>query len=219
MYRRIRLTTVCAIVALAAAAWPGQAGALHSAGSPAVAASMAGQTVVSSQQVTESSVASARRHCRWDRYPTGGSYRTCIRVIDRLRPRFKPAWGYKYVNDTPNWNTGTCTSKETDTFSWGGSITVGVEAKAWIFAKVSADVSANFQKTRTTERSTSPSFKLPPRSKRYCFDGVDFERYKVRRCTLSSYAPGHNDCRVKLFRAPAIQTWRITTRNVHSGSA
>lgn len=65
MYRRIRLTTVCAIVALAAAAWPGQAGALHSAGSPAVAASMAGQTVVSSQQVTESSVASARRHCRW----------------------------------------------------------------------------------------------------------------------------------------------------------
>jgi hypothetical protein len=85
--------------------------------------------------------------------------------------------------------------------------------------QVSADVSANFQKTRTTERSTSPSFKLPPRSKRYCFDGVDFERYKVRRCTLSSYDPGNNHCRVKLFRAPAIQTWRITTKNVHSGSA
>jgi hypothetical protein len=170
---------------------------------------------------TDSSLAlvSARRHCRWDRYDTGGSYRTCIKVVDRLRPRFKPAWGYKYVNDTPNWNQGTCTSKDTDTFSWGGSVTVGVEAKAWIFAQVSADVSANFQKTRTTERSTSPSFKLPPRSKRYCFDGVDFERYKVRRCTLSSYDPGNNHCRVKLFRAPAIQTWRITTKNVHSGSA
>ena len=102
------------------------------------------------------------------------------------------------MNDTPNWNQATCTSKDTDTFSWGGSVTVGVEAKAWIFAQVSADVSANFQKTRTTERSTSPSFKLPPRSKRYCFDGVDFERYKVRRCTLSSYDPGNNHCRVTL---------------------
>jgi hypothetical protein len=41
----------------------------------------------------------------------------------------------------------------------------------------------------------------------------------VRRCTLSSYDPRNNHCRVTLFRAPAIQTWRITTKNVHSGSA
>jgi hypothetical protein len=212
MYRALRLAVLMTLTLFIAFILPIQSGSAQQSGRES------GPAASRSSSAVDRAATRYKRHCRWDSYSSGGDYRTCIRVIQRTHPRFQAAWGYKYRNATPNWNQGSCTSKSTETFSWGGSVTVGVEAKAWIFAKVSASVSANFQKSKATERSTSPTFKLPPHSSRYCFDGVDFERYSVRRCTLSSYAPHDEQCATKSFRAPSIQTWLISTKNLYPGT-
>ncbi len=140
---------------------------------------------------------------------TSDNYEVCIAVKYRMSRKSKLIYASFLDNDSKDPATGTCTSKETETFRWGGSVTASAEGKAWIFAKVSGSVSASFDKTRTSEFSTSAQFTVQPGDTMYCYYVEAHERFMTRQCYANAYTGGRQ-CDPKVFIAPKREGWVIS---------
>ncbi|MGH3371118.1 MAG: hypothetical protein ACRDPR_14075 [Nocardioidaceae bacterium] len=140
---------------------------------------------------------------------TSDNYEVCLAVKYRMARRSKLIYASFLENDSRDPATGTCSSKVTKTFRWGGSVTASVEAKAWIFAKVSGAVTASFDRTRTSEFSTSAQFTVRPGDRMYCYYVEVHERFMTRQCYANAYTQGRQ-CEPKVFIAPKREGWVIS---------
>ncbi len=141
---------------------------------------------------------------------TSDNYEACIQVKYRMSRRAKLIFAHFVENDSSSGTVeGNCTSRETQTFRWGGSITASVEAKAWIFAKVSGSVTASFDKTRSTETSVSATFTVRPGKTKYCYYVEQHERFMTRQCLANAYSGGRQ-CEERVFIAPKREGWVIS---------
>lgn len=140
---------------------------------------------------------------------TSDNYEVCIAVKYRMSRKSKLIYDSFVENGSKDPVTGTCSSKETKTFRWGGSITASAEGKAWIFAKVSGSVSVSFDRSRTSEFSTSAQFKVRPGETMYCYYVEVHERFMTRQCYANAYTGGR-ECSKKVFIAPKREGWVIS---------
>jgi len=146
----------------------------------------------------------------------GTSYQSeiCITIKYRMSRKAKLIHASFVENDTRDPATGHCSSTETKTFRWGGSITVSAEAKAWIFAKVSGSVTASFDKTRSTAYSVSTDFTVRPGDTVYCYYIEVHERFMTRQCYANAYTQGRQ-CKDIAFFAPKREGWVISNDPLH----
>ena len=148
--------------------------------------------------------------CRYfDMGSTSENYELCISVRYRLKQDRISIFESGVQNDLNREIQGSCTSREDETFRWGGSVTATAEGKAWIFAKVSGSVTASFDKTRTTSYSVSSTFPVAPKSTVYCYYVEVEERFMTRQCITTAYTGGRK-CYDKVFHAPKREIWIIS---------
>lgn len=140
---------------------------------------------------------------------TSDNYETCVAVKYRMSRKAKLIYASFLDNDSSDPATGTCSSRVTKTFRWGGSLTVEAEGRAWVFAKVKAAVTASFDRTRTSEFSTSAQFTVRPGDTVYCYYVEAHERFMTRQCYANAYTEGRQ-CEAKVFVAPKREVWVIS---------
>lgn len=144
------------------------------------------------------------------KYYPAHNYEVCIKVLHRMKQDDKLIYSNFVENDTSQTdNRGNCRSTKTETFRWGGSISATAEASAFIFAKVSATVTASFDKTRTSEVSVSADFSVPAHDTIYCYYVERHENYMTKQCIDNAVTAGRQ-CGRKVFYAPKREGWVIS---------
>ncbi|MFC8598169.1 MULTISPECIES: hypothetical protein [unclassified Isoptericola] len=104
-------------------------------------------------------------------------------------------------------------TKKTKTTRWSVSGSVTAEAKAAIFAKVSATVNGGIEKSNTTEYGAEVSGKVPAHTRKYGDYGnwKEVVRYKTAHrysnCTYSTWKYGS-------FSAPYRENWKIWDKRI-----
>lgn len=106
------------------------------------------------------------------------------------------SWVVGYRGHVENVNSakpipGTCSANVSKIVTYSLSATVAAEAKAWVFAKVSASVSGGVSNSMVTGYNFSTSFEVPARKTGYCERGVKTKRFEtLRTVTTRFYAAG-----------------------------
>lgn len=109
---------------------------------------------------------------------------------------------------------GTCTASTSKTVTYSLSLSIGAEAKAWIFAKVSATVTGGLSTSLSTGYVTSASFDVPRGKTVICERGLVTQNFKgVRKTTIvyKNSRPNVNQSANWTGNAPAMARWKIYT--------
>jgi hypothetical protein len=111
------------------------------------------------------------------------------------------------INDTGLEQTLSVTATKSTTFTWGLSVTVGVEAKAWIFAKVSASVNGSIQHSSTTTFGSTATARVPAHSIIKADRGMwqekfGYKYYSINGSCKETHGSGTG-------QAPYRQYWRL----------
>ncbi|ROR93905.1 hypothetical protein EDD28_3334 [Salana multivorans] len=124
--------------------------------------------------------------------------------------------GYRdsFENTGVNKMTASCTATTSSTVTYSLSLTLGVEAKAWIFAKISASVTGGISWSKATGYSTSTTFDVPRGRTVVCERGVVTQRFAGNRITTVDY----KDWRPTVRKtsgwtgfAPSMTRWKTYT--------
>lgn len=138
---------------------------------------------------------------------SNASTTTCVKVIKRLSTSFHETGSDGEDNTTPLRHSLTCEISHTSSYSWGVSASSSVEASAWIFAKVTAQISGHFDKTEGSESHVSTTMPVPAHTTVHCLRGTEVQTWQVRRCVYTSHA---SSCTYFKWHAPQGLIWRTT---------
>lgn len=138
---------------------------------------------------------------------SNASTTTCVKVIKRISTTFHQTGADGEDNATREKHQLTCEIGRTSSYSWGVSASGGVEASAWIFAKVSAQIGTHFDKTEGSESHVSTTMPVPPHTTVHCLRGTEVQTWQVRRCVYTSHSSA---CTAFTWRAPQGLIWRTT---------
>jgi len=132
---------------------------------------------------------------------------TCVKVLNRLSTSWHQTGSDGEDNTTPQKHTLMCSIKKTQSYTWGVSVSASAEMKAWIFAKVTAQISGHFDKTEGSETDVSDSMPVPPHTTVHCLRGTEVQTWRVRQCSYTSH---NSSCRYYRWHAPQGLIWRTT---------
>ena len=150
---------------------------------------------------------------RPDRAPDNCTPKTSKSVNNNVKNDYKETFLTGMRNNTGDSIPFDVTVTETDTVTYGLSVTVEEDFKAWIFAKIKASVNANVSKSMTTQYGLTVHPTVRPHHKITVQYGVSREKVSFRRWQT------YRDCSQKTTKtgtawAPYSKDFRISTKKI-----
>lgn len=134
------------------------------------------------------------------------SHQVCYKFVRRLARNYKIGYRDSLVNATNREAEIRCTAEQSETFTYGLSITVSAKVKATLFVDLEASVTANVEKSMSSGVTVLGRVKVPPRTTTYCDRVTYHERFRIRRCVVWR---GDRTCKYVTMRAPSRNGWRF----------
>lgn len=138
---------------------------------------------------------------------SNSSTTTCVKVIKHISTVFYQTGSDGEDNRTRQQHRLTCRISHTSSYSWGISASMSAEAKAWIFAKVTAQISGHFDKTESSESDVTTSMPVPAHTTIHCMRGTEVQTWQVRKCVYTSHS---SSCSYFKWHAPQGLIWLTT---------
>lgn len=134
------------------------------------------------------------------------SVTVCVKVLERLSRDFKIGYRDSIVNSKDRPVEGHCYANTQTTSRYGMNVSISAEGKAFVFAKVSAQVSVDISKEMSSGINVGTDFTVPAHHTTYCDRGIMVENFRVRRCVGNA---SKVECKTFNFRAPSRNVWHL----------